>query len=156
MRSSTVAWGIGIAVTIGVIVSCLRETPREMIVRIANDYVGSGEDRAFYQSACLPDNYSGEWCGIFALFVLHMAGVANDVCWEVGKGFLYRLSRTTQPQPGDIAYKDAPWQHHAIVESYDPANKTFVGIDGNGTGGVVTKGERSTAGYVFYSIEEWV
>lgn len=156
MRSSTLLWGIGIAATVGVVFSLVRETSRERIVRIAGVWVGSGEDRAFYRSACLPDSYTGEWCGIFALFVLHTAKVALDVCWEVGKGFLYHLPLTDNPQPGDIAYKDAPWQHHAIVESYDAATNTFVGIDGNGPGGLVTRAERSAIGYVFYSIQQWV
>jgi len=76
--------------------------------------------------------YPPEWCGAFALRCLHEAELAKSVKWAFGPphyGFLYRLHTTTTPEPGDIAYLDKPWQHHAIVT--DVEGDTVHTIDGN-------------------------
>ncbi len=76
--------------------------------------------------------YPPQWCGAFALRCLHEAHVALSVKWEFGPphyGFLYRLPTTHAPEPGDIAYLDKPWQHHAIVTGVD--GDTVHTIDGN-------------------------
>ncbi len=54
------------------------------------------------------------WCGAFALWCLHRAGLAMSWRWVIGKGFLWRLERTRDPKPGDIAYFNLQ-QHHAVV-----------------------------------------
>lgn len=73
------------------------------------------------------------WCGIFALWCLHQAGLDTDEHWQIGKGFLLQnphpMHLTTDPQPGDIGYIAAPFQHHFIVESVDATN--VHSIDGN-------------------------
>ena len=73
------------------------------------------------------------WCGGFALFCLHQAGLAKDVFWRIGRGFLLQpphpLKVTKAPEPGDIGYQDKPFQHHFVVERVDG---DFVhSIDGN-------------------------
>ena len=72
------------------------------------------------------------WCGAFALWCLHQAGLALDVQWRVGRGFLMvgrrPLNATTSPQPGDIVYH-TKFQHHAIV-SHVLGDKVHT-IDGN-------------------------
>lgn len=76
------------------------------------------------------------WCGIFALAALHEGGIGLDVLWRIGAGFLLQQPHPLKPladrskaQPGDIAYFDQPFQHHAIVES---VNGTLLHtIDGN-------------------------
>ncbi len=77
-----------------------------------------------------PPPYPKEWCGAFALWCLHGAGIAKDVLWVSGIGFLshvegkklvWSVPKVTTPEPGDIAYFDKPYQHHALVESLDPA-----------------------------------
>ena len=76
--------------------------------------------------------YPPDWCGAFALHCLHEAELAKSVKWTFGPphyGFLYRLHTTTTPEPGDIAYLDKPWQHHAIVT--DVEGDTVHTIDGN-------------------------
>jgi hypothetical protein len=76
--------------------------------------------------------YPPEWCGAFALHCLHEAHLATGVKWAFGPphyGFLYRLHTTKTPEPGDIAYLDKPWQHHAIVT--DVEGDTVHTIDGN-------------------------
>lgn len=72
------------------------------------------------------------WCGAFALRCLHEAQLALAVKWAFGPphfGFLYLLEQTKTPEPGDIAYLDAPFQHHAIVT--DVEGDTVHTIDGN-------------------------
>lgn len=73
------------------------------------------------------------WCGIFALWCLHQAGLDTDEHWQISKGFLLQnphpMHLTTSPQPGDIGYIASPFQHHFIVESTDDAR--VHSIDGN-------------------------
>ncbi len=76
--------------------------------------------------------YPPEWCGAFALHCLHEAELGKSIKWAFGPphfGFLYRLHQTHTPEPGDIAYLDKPWQHHAIVT--DVEGDTVHTIDGN-------------------------
>jgi hypothetical protein len=78
------------------------------------------------------------WCGIFALYCLHVAGLGLDIGWILGKGFLYRLPNLfkTKPKMGDIAYFDR-YQHHAIVKSVN-SDGTVTLINGNGAPGQIT------------------
>jgi hypothetical protein len=73
------------------------------------------------------------WCGGFALYCLHTAGLALDVHWRIGAGFLLQkphpLPRIAIPLPGDIGYLDKPFQHHFVVESVD--GDTVHSVDGN-------------------------
>jgi hypothetical protein len=75
------------------------------------------------------------WCGIFALRCLHVAGLAQHVTWRMGVGFLSKgdghwlIPMTDKPQPGDIGYRDKPWQHHFVVEAVD--GDQVHSIDGN-------------------------
>lgn len=92
------------------------------------------------------------WCGIFALWVLHQCGLGKDFMWQYGKGFAYRLPRTTDPKPGDIAYIDQPLQHHAIVKSVN-GNMVYT-IDGNQAGDKVAERVRLKKDITaFYSIQ---
>jgi hypothetical protein len=97
-----------------------------------------------------------EWCGAFALWCLHQAGVGLELRWEFGPphyGFLWYLRTTHEPKPGDIAYLDKPWQHHAIVvEVVDGVVHT---IDGNqGAEAPIKTHEAPLAHWTaFYSIE---
>jgi hypothetical protein len=99
--------------------------------------------------------FSGAWCGGFALWAIHQAGLAKDVDWEIGKGFCYRLPITKNPLPGDIAYFDNPYQHHAIVESVN--NGMVNTIDGNQPGNEVRRRTRDYESVTaFYSIDPYV
>lgn len=76
--------------------------------------------------------YPKEWCGALALRCLHAAKLGLAYKWMFGPphyGFLFRLEQTHEPEPGDIAYLDKPWQHHAIVT--DVEGDTVHTIDGN-------------------------
>lgn len=72
------------------------------------------------------------WCGGFALWVLRRAGVLDGVPWEPGRGFCFRLPVTSRPEPGDVAYFHAPYQHHALVVSVGAEG--VVTVDGNQPG----------------------
>jgi peptidoglycan hydrolase-like protein with peptidoglycan-binding domain len=62
-----------------------------------------------------------DWCGGFALWCLRQAGLAGAVHWIDGIGFLgpARLPRTASPEPGDVAFFPQPFQHHAVVTSWE-------------------------------------
>lgn len=146
---------------------------RKRIVEIARAQIGpSGKKSAKVIAYCrdvLPPTWndaqvkqysSKEWCGIFTLWCLHQAGIARDVYWKDGLGYLEvkRLPKVREPKPGDIAYFASPFQHHAVVERL--ANDGLHTIDGNTlekkgsfANGVWPKQRPFPHGAVFYSIE---
>lgn len=98
---------------------------RERILEVAKGELGS-KDAEGYWADVLPGATTypeGMWCGAFVLWVLREAGV-TDRTWKLGSGFLLsgqggsqkNFPLTKTPQPGDVAYFDQPFQHHAIVE----------------------------------------
>lgn len=99
------------------------------------------------------------WCGGFALFCLHQAGLAKDVHWRIGRGFLLQaphpLPSVAIPKPGDIGYLDKPFQHHFVVESVDNSARTVTSIDGNQPD-VRRKSRKLGPGIVFYSIAPYL
>jgi hypothetical protein len=98
------------------------------------------------------------WCGIFDLFCLHEGGLALDVHWAFGLGFLYKLKLplTKTPQLADIGYRDQPFQHHFLVEAVD--GPMVHSIDGNS--GAHSTVNRCThpngSGCIYYSIASLV
>ena len=97
------------------------------------------------------------WCGGFALACLHEAGLALDVHWRIGLGFLlckpHPLPVTAHPQPGDIGYQNVPFQHHFVVQRVD--GQTVHSIDGNQPD--VRRRERQMGPKLtFYSIEPYI
>lgn len=101
------------------------------------------------------------WCGALALFCLHGAELGLALRWrfqtvtDKRSGFLYALTRTTEPQPGDVGYQDKPFQHHFLVES---VSGEFVStVEGNqGQPKPIKRGtrSRSSAGVVWFSIRQ--
>lgn len=77
-----------------------------------------------------------DWCGIFILRSLQEAGLAKGVKWIQSRGFIdpLRLPVVKTPLPGDIVYVPSPFQHQAMVVSYDPATGMVTSIDGNQPG----------------------
>lgn len=73
------------------------------------------------------------WCGGFALYCLHQAGLAKDVHWRIGRGFLLQpphpLPIVKVPQSGDVGYQGSPFQHHFVVEQVD--GQLVHSVDGN-------------------------
>lgn len=129
---------------------------RAAIVEAARGELGPGDVREYWRSCGVPPPYPQHWCGAFALWALHQAGVALDQMWDVGVGFVApcRLRQTRQPLPGDIAYTDVPWQHHAIVESL-AADGMLTTIDGNQPDVRIRTRPRPPA-IVFYAVQPLV
>lgn len=135
--------------------SCSDAALRARVVAVARSQVGKGLQDAYLADAA-PDfvGERPEWCGIFALWCLHQAGLGRDVTWVVAKGFLFRLPRTSTPEPGDIAYY-LKWQHQAVV--LDVEGDSVSVANGNGTGGVVSLGTRPLAdAEAYYSVRPWL
>ena len=103
--------------------------PRELVLWFARSQLGSTDARPYWLDAWghLPD-HALAWCGVFALWCLRQAQI-TDWTWVLGKGFAYKLGRAKVPQPGDVAYFDKPYQHHALVVSID--NDALYLIQGN-------------------------
>lgn len=62
------------------------------------------------------------WCGAFALWCWHQAGILVGVNWLIGSGLSHSqfgLTLTSDPQPGDLAYFTTN-QHYAIVAEASP------------------------------------
>lgn len=131
---------------------------RQRIVEIAEGELGPQDPQKYWQ-AVIPgaegQAFSGDWCGGFSLWVLHQAGLGVDVPWVIGKGYLFNLSTTSDPQPGDIAYMDQPYQHHAVV--VDVSGGTATTVDGNQPGNTVKLKTRPVSAWTaFYSVQPWI
>lgn len=83
-----------------------------------------------------------DWCGAFALWALHQAGLAKGIKWIQSLGFLlvapHALPTTKVPKPGDIAYFNKS-QHHAVVKRLN-ADGTVDLINGNGFNPAIQNG----------------
>jgi len=75
-------------------------------------------------------------CGYFVLRSLQRAGLAKGVKWIQGQGFIWplRLPQVSTPQPGDVVFVPSPFQHQALVVSFEPATGMVTSIDGNQPG----------------------
>jgi hypothetical protein len=107
---------------------------RKAVVLVAKSQVGKS-DATKYWNGLLKPPYPPSWCGAFTLWAFHKIGVAKNIGWQVGQGYLFHFPITTNPKPGDIAYFDK-FQHEAIVSSV--TNDKIGLINGNGTAGKVT------------------
>lgn len=136
---------------------------RARIIEIASAEIGTqgkGAPRVYdYWRDVLPPEWSDaqvklyaktkDWCGGFALWCLRQAGLAADVHWKDGLGFLYKLPQTRTPSRGDVGYLAKPFQHHLLF-AYEHDGKVH-SVDGNQPG--VCEKTRPRQGMVFYSIQ---
>jgi len=97
-----------------------------------------GRPALYWQEVLNPPDpsYSGDWCGGFVLRNLKQAGLAKNLPWTIGIGFIAtaRLPRITEPEPGDVLVVPSPFQHQAMVISYEPTTGMVTSIDGNTPG----------------------
>jgi len=132
-------------------------TGRAAVVAAAVSQLGNTNPQIYWDDV-LPgkDPAGADWCGAFALWCLHQAGLALDWFWEIEAGFALSdkhqsLPITQSPKPGDMAYFDHN-QHMAVVESVTPTAVQLV--NGNGAGGAVTRSSAArSAVTAFFSIE---
>lgn len=129
---------------------------RLRVLEIAQGEIGK-QDPTKYWEEVLPlsdrgKGFRGAWCGGFALWCLKQAGLAPNLDWAIGRGFCYRLRATNAPKPGDVAYIDQPYQHHALV--VEVMGDRVHTIDGNQLGSTVKATDRPRSKITaFYSIE---
>lgn len=122
---------------------------------------GSREVEGYWR-ACLAPNVvtdaqvkqfaaKAEWCGAFCLAGLKAVGLAENVYWEIGKGFIgpAGLRTTKTPSRGDVGYLHSPFQHHLLFD-YEYDGKIF-SVDGNQPD--CREKKRPRQGMVFYSIQ---
>lgn len=125
---------------------------RQRIIEAARSQIGTHKWDEYIPGVCIHPGARVSWCGIFCLWTLKSVGLAQNIFWEFGKGFAYRLPITSEPKAGDIAYIDKPYQHHAIFESINPGG-SITTIDGNQPGETVQRLVRPRKAFtVFYSI----
>lgn len=123
---------------------------RERVVELARGELGLSDASKYWRDVLTSGPpFPPHWCGAFALWALRQAGL-TDWHWQIGKGFLWRLKRTTTPEPGDIGYVDQPFQHHFVVTEVD--RHTIGSVDGNqGDPGVQAR-SRAVGKHHYYSI----
>lgn len=106
--------------------------------------LNTGRRRWEYWRAVLPPSWSDaqvdqyqykHWCGAFTLYCLKQAGLAADIFWKDGIGYVepHHLKHVRVPSAGDVAYFSHN-SHYAIVESVRtlPSGAiVFDSIDGN-------------------------
>lgn len=127
---------------------------RNRVIQIAKSQVGNGAGDDWAKYLVDTVEYWPEekipWCGIFATWVLHKAGLTSQK-WKYGAGISSILERTNNPKPGDILYIDQPYQHHGIITAID--GDTVYSVDGNSPGDIVDNRKRSIGEIdAFYSI----
>jgi len=133
--------GLGGAATIGAGLILTKKDAREKVVAAALGELGVQNPDKYWsivQPKLMGRPTEIAWCGGFALWALKQASLAKDMIWNVGLGFaeVYHLPKTKDPKPGDIAYYDQPFQHHALVKRNN-GDGTMDTIDGNQTGETV-------------------
>ncbi len=115
-----------------------------------------GRPNLYWRELLRPDDlpFQGDWCGAFVLRSLQKAGLARGVPWIIGQGFIGPLGLpvTHHPLPGDIIYIGEPFQHQALVLSYDPKTGQVLSIDGNQPG-IEPKLRFAGSNVTFYSIQ---
>ncbi len=134
--------GLGLAALgIGTLLMLDQLDPRrKAVVDAALSKLGATNGNEFWADTLPgvpPSDYPKDYCGGFALWAIHQAGLGLNLDWKIGSGFLIpNLSQTKNPKPGDIAYF-AHNEHHAVVR--DVSNGSVGLINGNGAGGQVTQ-----------------
>lgn len=151
----------------------MTEEIRHQIARTAIEEEGNADHARYWLDVLDPPQAHPKdgalrplsWCGAFALWCLHQAGVAHGIKWIPGQGFLFRLKRTACPRVGDIAYKDQPFQHHGVVVEVGPIEggkpawvSTANGNSGPTAGGrVVLRFQQPLSAWTcFYDVEPWL
>ena len=106
---------------------------RQVVLQAAFEDLGNGDPTEYWEEN-LPDDLHGKpypkhWCGAAVLTWLKRAGLALNVPWRIGYGFLevrpHGLPRTDHPLPGDVAFF-ARAQHHALVVKVEGSRVTVV------------------------------
>lgn len=134
--------------------SDMPESRHDIVSVACSEYFDHAHDprvNEYWAVSGLKTPYPPAWCGAFALWALRQAGIdAPD--WTIGLGFVApaNLHITDTPLPGDIMYRDQPWQHYGLVRCVD--SDTAFTIEGNTPGISLHAHPISDRRYVYYSI----
>lgn len=138
---TTWLWAAGAAATGTVALWALWPvSPRDRVARAARSQLGRTDAAPYWRDVLpfvSPQSYPPDWCGAFALWAIHQAGLGRDVDWVIGRGISADLPTTQNPLPGDIAYFTNN-QHHAVVVGVDGPSGTVALVNGNGAAGAVS------------------
>ena len=148
--------GLGVIGALGAGIALWPVSPRQRVAAAALSQIGATDANVYWADVLpqvAPSGYPKDWCGAFALWCLHQAGLAKQYDWVIGIGFLDNLHTTPTPQVGDIAYFDTN-EHHAVVVGVDLAAGTVDLVNGNGTGGAVSPSTTSISHAAGYYIIE--
>ncbi len=140
---------------------CSEDAFRKRVADVARSQVGKKDLNTYFADAA--PQFVGqhpEWCGIFALWCLHQAGLAKEKTWKTALGFIltqpHPMPQTTDPKPGDVAYYEHPYQHQAVVLKNN-GDGTTENANGNGSGGVVSISRPAiSSATAFYSIANFI
>ena len=133
---------------------------RHAVVGAAVSQMGKNDPTPYWLDVVgTPQPRSMAWCGAFALWALHQAGLALDKKWIPGQGFLMThgsLPQTKTPQPGDIAYF-TKYEHHAVIANVY-ADKTMDLVNGNGQNRAVSPSIHSpiSSATAIFSIKPYI
>lgn len=105
---------------------------RQRLAELVAGEIGSRDSNKYWAEVLQQPRgpYPPQWCGAFTLWGLRIA-LKCPWLWEIGRGYLFRLRPTDTPEPGDVCYRDKPYQHHAMVVAYNPEAHVVMTFDGN-------------------------
>jgi hypothetical protein len=146
--SSKLALALGLVVSAIGIGSIFKETEESLRQKVANAAAGQmdkDDPTPYWVDVMGPGIHPKDWCGAFALWALHQAGLALGTKWKPTLGFLLvppnALPQTKTPKVGDIAYFNKS-QHHAVVRKVN-ADNTVDLVNGNGYNPKIANGAKS-------------
>lgn len=105
------------------------------------------------------DAHPLEWSGSFTLWCLHKAGIAIELAQSLippRYGFrwaLRELGPAERPLPGDVAYRNRPCEHHAVVICALDETVVTVDADQGGAAPIMRKQRPLSHWTGFYSID---
>jgi hypothetical protein len=146
--STKLAAAVGAALAVIGIGSLFGDTEDSLRQKVANAAAGEmdlDEPSKYWDDVMGPGIHPKDWCGAFALWALHQAGLALKIKWKPTLGFLMVpptvLPTTKTPKVGDIAYFNKS-QHHAVVRKVY-ADGTVDLVNGNGYNPHIANGAKS-------------
>lgn len=112
---------------------------RTDVVNAARSRLGEGPRQAWHGL---------QWCGIWVLDVVHQAGLAHNIEWQIGRGFVLQnpeaFPPTTDPKPGDIGILEHNsaghdvW-HHVLLERVEDESAYCIAGNTGPSPGVVAR-----------------
>jgi hypothetical protein len=106
---------------------------RDRILEVATSELGSTDARRYVSEAApvyAPTDHPS-WCGIFVRWVWRRSGLVVPA-WKMSDANRWYLTRTTEPEPGDLVYWRGSLGHQSLFVAR--AGSEVISIDGNTTG----------------------